>query len=150
MSKKWYEKGVQFKCQGSGNCCVSRGQYGYVYLTKEDRKLMAKELDINTSTFTRTYCHESDGSYYLKEAYLPDGSRDPSCRFLKNNKCGVYKARPTQCRTWPFWPDNMKSKVWSKEVKNFCPGIGKGRIWPLKEIEKNLKEEAAAEEILFG
>ena len=32
------EKGIRFECQGSGNCCVSRGAYGFVYLSKRDIK----------------------------------------------------------------------------------------------------------------
>ena len=70
------------------------------------------------------------------------------CIFLKNKKCDVYKARPTQCRTWPFWPDNMKSKIWNKEIINFCPGIGKGKIISKKKIDKLLtNDEINAEEI---
>ena len=24
--------------------------------------------------------------------------------------CTVYPVRPLQCRTWPFWPENLSSK----------------------------------------
>ena len=24
--------------------------------------------------------------------------------------CSIYRARPAQCRTWPFWPENLLSK----------------------------------------
>ena len=34
--KIFYQKGVRFQCQGSSNCCVSRGSYGFVYLSKKD------------------------------------------------------------------------------------------------------------------
>ena len=40
------EKGIRFECQGSGNCCVSRGSYGFVYLSKKDIKKLSKELKI--------------------------------------------------------------------------------------------------------
>ncbi len=36
------EKGIRFECQGSGNCCVSRGTYGFVYLSKKDIKKRSK------------------------------------------------------------------------------------------------------------
>ena len=36
MQKKIYDKGIKFKCQGSANCCVSRGSYGFVFLSKKD------------------------------------------------------------------------------------------------------------------
>ena len=38
MKKKIYQKGINFKCQGSANCCVSRGSYGFVYLSNIDLK----------------------------------------------------------------------------------------------------------------
>lgn len=60
------------------------------------------------------------------------------CIFLKNKKCTIYKARPTQCRTWPFWPENMNTKIWNSEVISFCPGIGKGNIIKKDKIDKLL------------
>ena len=39
--------GTRFECQGSGNCCVSRGSYGYVYLSMTDRKKLAKLFNLS-------------------------------------------------------------------------------------------------------
>jgi len=53
-----------------------------------------------------------------------------TCRFLDpvtKKRCLVYEARPAQCRTWPFWPENMNARAWDREVVAFCPGVGKGR-----------------------
>ena len=61
--------------------------------------------------------------------------------FLKNKKCSVYEARPTQCRTWPFWPEVMNAKSWKTEVESFCPGVGKGPLWSKTEIEKIMAED---------
>ena len=36
MDTKIFKNGIKFQCQGSANCCVSRGSYGYVYLSKKD------------------------------------------------------------------------------------------------------------------
>ena len=42
----------------------------------------------------------------------------------------------------------MKIKIWNKEVINFCPGIGKGKIISKKKIDKLLKiDEINAKEI---
>jgi uncharacterized protein len=136
---KWWNDGVRFQCQGSGRCCVSRGEYGYVYLTLEDRRIMAKWLKITTSAFTRQYCEKQGGIWKLRDF-------NEHCRFLKGKACGIYEARPTQCRTWPFWPENMSAKAWAKEVKAFCPGVGKGRLWKKEEIQMNLQEQRASEE----
>ena len=55
--------------------------------------------------------------------------------------CTVYKSRPSQCRTWPFWNENMNSKVWNKDISVNCPGVGKGQLISQKKINKLLKED---------
>lgn len=136
----WWKKGIQWECQGSGNCCVSRDDYGYVYMTKEDRIRMAKTLGLTTSAFTKEYCAKEDGVYHLIDG---EGG---ACQFLEDKKCSIYEGRPTQCRTWPFWPEVMNAKTWNKEVKAFCPGVGKGKIWNEKEIREQLNEQFDSEE----
>lgn len=128
------KEGLRFQCQGSGKCCVSRGGYGYVYVNQRDRQRFAKHLKIPTRQFTRDYCRKTDGWYHLKDL-------DGPCIFLKGTRCSTYEARPTQCRTWPFWPENLKAKTWTKEVASYCPGIGKGPLIPAKEIQKSLGQD---------
>lgn len=149
MSKsqnKFFSEGLKFQCQGSGKCCVSRGEYGYVYMTKGDRKAMAKALDMTPSAFTRKYCGKTDGVWHLKAN--PDG---PECIFLNSkNQCDVYKGRPIQCRTWPFWPENMNAKTWRNDVAKFCPGVGKGKVVSPQKIKKALQEQKVSEQELFN
>lgn len=140
--REWWEDGVRFQCQGSGRCCVSRGEYGYVYLTLEERRKMAKFLKLSTSAFTRKYCQKTDGIYHLKDG---DG---PECIFLTGKRCSVYEVRPMQCRTWPFWPEVMNAKAWAKEVQAFCPGVGKGRLISGEEIRFILEKQSQWEEEL--
>lgn len=132
-TKKWWSEGVRFECQGSGKCCMSRGQYGYVYFTLKDRKRIARHLGISTSEFTKKYCAKTNGYFHLKHS-----KDEVDCRFLSDKKCTVYEARPTQCRTWPFWPEVMYAKTWTEEVKSFCPGVGKGRLYTAEEIKARL------------
>lgn len=126
-----FENGVRFECQGSGKCCMSRGSYGYVYLSADDRKRMAQELSLPVRTFTRRYCEQSHGLYHLKNP-------EKDCQFLEGTRCGIYAGRPTQCRTWPFWPENMNPRTWNSEVAPFCAGIGKGKLHSPEEIERSL------------
>ena len=137
IKRPFYEDGLKFECQGSGNCCTSHGEFGFVFLTLEDRRRFAKHLKMTTSAFTKQYCDIRDGVWHLKE-----DPKNPDCMFLKNKRCSTYEARPTQCRTWPFWPEVMNPKSWQKEVASFCPGIGKGRTWNKTEIEKTMQEDA--------
>ncbi|GIL16719.1 MAG: zinc/iron-chelating domain-containing protein [Oligoflexia bacterium] len=142
-SKKWWSKGVKFQCQGSGKCCVSHGEFGFVFLTLKDRQAIAKKLKISTAAFTRKYCDKYHGAFHLKE----DPAR-PECMFLTKKSCEIYEARPVQCRTWPFWPEVMSPKAWKKEVVQFCPGVGKGKIISAEQIEKQLAEQKKSEEDL--
>ena len=132
---KWWADGVRFECQGSGRCCVSRGEFGFVYMTEEDRERCAKVMGMTTSAFTRRYCGITDGVYHLKDG------KGPECIFLEGNRCTVYEGRPVQCRTWPFWPEVMSAKAWKTEVAAYCPGVGKGRLHTAKEIKAVLDEQ---------
>jgi hypothetical protein len=136
-----YARGIKFKCQGSGNCCVSRDSYGYVYLSNKDIKRLSKYKKIKIYEFIKLYCDKTNGFRHLKE-----NLKNGYCQFLKEKKCLIYKARPTQCRTWPFWQENMKAKKWNQEIKKFCPGIGKGRIINKNIIDHALKTDEENEE----
>ncbi len=131
------EKGIRFQCQGSGNCCVSRGSYGYVYLSNVDIKKLAKNLNLTKKNFLKDFCDKTDGYIHLKELKKNKGD----CIFLINKRCRVYKSRPIQCRTWPFWPENMDTKKWNDEISKNCPGIGKGKIISKEKILKQLKTD---------
>ena len=129
------EKGIRFECQGSGNCCVSRGTYGFVYLSKKDIKKLSDGFKTTEQNFVKNYCQKTDGFIHLKELKINNGN----CIFLKDNKCTVYKSRPIQCRTWPFWPENMNSKTWNNDIAKNCPGVCKGKVKPKKEILKQVQ-----------
>lgn len=141
---EWWSEGVRFQCQGSGNCCVSRDEYGFVFLTLEDRRRFAQHFKISTTEFTKKYCTKLKGLFHLTE-----DPKDPNCMFLKNKKCSVYQARPTQCRTWPFWPEVMNPKTWKKEVASFCPGVGKGPLISPEKIKSSLSEQEKSENELL-
>jgi Fe-S-cluster containining protein len=143
MKKEFYKNGLKFECQGSGKCCTSHGEYGFVFLTKADRQRMAKHLGIPTREFTKDYCEKTQGFFHLREDL-----GNPDCLFLKKKRCSIYAARPTQCRTWPFWPEVLNAKTWSKEVASFCPGVGKGKLHSPENIEKTAFEQQDSEDIL--
>jgi Fe-S-cluster containining protein len=134
----WWKDGIQFECQGSGRCCVSRDGYGYVYLTLEDRKRFAKFFKLTTAEFTKQYCEKDNGIWKVKDF-------TSACRFLENNRCSVYEARPTQCRTWPFWPETLTPRGWQKEIVSYCPGAGKGKKWSAEEIREQLEIQKESE-----
>lgn len=130
---------IRFECQGSGNCCVSHGENGFVWLTPEDVKRLATHLGMGKEIFLNVFCTQTDEGVYIR-----DTPGDPRCWFLSNKRCRIYEARPTQCRTWPFWPENMDAKSWS-EVSKFCPGVGKGPEIEQSQIKAILDEQIKAD-----
>ncbi len=140
LEKDFYKNGLKFECQGSGKCCTSHGEYGYVFLTLKDRQRLAKHLKISTVKFTKTYCQRTRGYYHLREE-----AGKPDCIFLQKKSCSIYLARPTQCRTWPFWPEVLNAKTWKKEVASFCPGVNKGKLFTSEEINKIQEEQYQSE-----
>lgn len=140
-SAPWYSAGIRFQCTGSSKCCISHGEYGYVYVTKDDRRQMAQALGLSMSAFTRKFCQKVDGLFALKDQSAPAGAPRP-CTFLEGKACGIYEVRPTQCRTWPFWPETMvNQKTWKKDVAKFCPGVGRGPLWTQKKIDSELEKQ---------
>ena len=132
--KKFYAEGIRFQCQGTGKCCRAHGENTYVYLDHHDRVRLADHLGISPAELRRRYLAKTHGLVHLR-----DPARD--CIFLENHRCSVYEARPRQCRTWPFWPENMKRRVWETEIVPFCAGIGRGRLYTAEEIEAILGQD---------
>ena len=131
--KPFYHEGIRFECQGTGRCCTSRGEYGYVYLEPDDERRLAEALGLETEVFRERYCDVTDGYLHLKHPEL-------DCLFLDGTRCGVYEARPEQCRTWPFWPENLTDlRTWNEDVVSFCPGVGVGKLHTLEDIRATMR-----------
>lgn len=67
------------------------------------------------------------------------------CIFLQKidsqKKCTIYPVRPNQCRTWPFWSDNLANPdAWNKAAQK-CPGVNRGKGYSFEEIEKIKKQK---------
>jgi len=101
-----------------GNCCI--GESGYIWINKNEQKILAKHLDISVEDLIENHLRKVGYNYSIKERKLSEDNY--ACIFfdLEKKQCSVYEARPIQCRTFPFW-DYFKTKV--KEVKEECPAI---------------------------
>ncbi len=135
MTKPWYNKGLRFACTECGKCCT--GEPGYVWISQREIEEMAETLQISVKEFIQQYTREVDGNFSLRE--FP---RTYDCIFLRDGKCLVYKARPKQCRTFPFWPENLDSKDAWEKCANRCEGINHEHapVIPLSKIRENLEE----------
>jgi uncharacterized protein len=130
--RPWYAEGLQFECRPDcGHCCTRHGDYDYVYLDPGDVARLAGHLGLGMREFRALHTRKDDGHTILRM----DG---PACPFLEGARCGVYDARPTQCRTFPFWPENLASRRRWEELASFCPGIGNGPVVRLHTIREQL------------
>jgi len=134
--KPWYSEGLSFTCTQCGECCS--GEPGFVWVDQEEIDAMADEMQLSAEVFEQRFVRQVGTDRSLTE--YPDGDcilLDPETR-----KCSVYQSRPIQCRTWPFWDSNLKSKKDWKETCEVCPGAGVGRLYTLSEIEKARTEKS--------
>ena len=119
----WFGNGLSFSCTQCGNCCT--GPSGYVWFDDDEAQAMADFFGIKLDTFLRRYAKRALGRLTLSEV---KNGPDYDCVFLRQTDdgkrtCGIYPVRPTQCRTWPFWPSNVKSRrAWEASAKT-CPGM---------------------------
>ncbi len=125
----WYRDGLAFECTGCGDCCS--GDPGFVWVDDAEIAALATEMDMHFDDFEHRFVRRVGVQKSLVE--YPDGD----CIFLDpaTRKCSVYSARPTQCRTWPFWNSTIRRRSDWKQTCEICPGSGTGRVYSLAEIE---------------
>lgn len=133
---------LRFECTQCGKCCTRHDEYAHVYLNRDEVAALARHLGLSVSEFRRRHTFRDEYGWTQLEF-----SGD-HCVFLDpgTGHCGVYEARPTQCRTFPFWRDHVIDGNWSAEVAAMCEGIGRGRLYSIEEAEVRIAEMEASEE----
>ena len=130
---KWYRHGLAFSCGQCGNCC-SGPATGYVWVTKKDIEVIAAHLNLDRDEFQKKFVRRVGFRYSLIEKKTSN-----DCIFLdrKGQKpgCQIYPVRPVQCRTWPFWTENIKTLDAWNETAQTCPGINRGKLYSPEAIE---------------
>lgn len=101
-----------------GNCCI--GEPGYIWINSNEIVKLADFLKISVEEVGFNYLLKVGYKYSIKEKQVSPNNY--ACVFfdLDKKRCGVYEARPQQCRTFPFW-DHFKENI--QEVKKECPAI---------------------------
>jgi Fe-S-cluster containining protein len=127
----WWKQdpGVRFSCTGCGRCCS--GEPGAVWLSPGDLAALAEVLGESEEVVVRRYCRVLDGKLALREVKrieLGAAAIQHDCIFLEGGKlCRIYEGRPTQCRTFPFWPEVMESREsWEALRARGCEGVDLG------------------------
>ena len=123
----------RFDCQpGCTNCCDKEG---WVYLTDADVPRIAQFLGLSFGDFERQFVYRTKKRARLR---VPKSS---NCSFLEEGGCSIHEVKPTQCRTFPYWPELLDNRRKWHAAGAWCPGIGQG---PLINIES---ANAQAEEM---
>lgn len=100
---------------------------------------MASTLGLSRPDFEHHFARRVNGRWSLREHRTTHGF---DCIFLDRQSqpgkalCRVYEARPAQCETWPFWPDNLQSPDAWQAARHLtpCPGMDRGPVVPPEEI----------------
>lgn len=128
----WYRDGLAFECTRCGACCT--GSPGFVWVDADEIERLAGHLGLTLDAFGRRYLRRVQGQLSLIEKPNFD------CIFWEpGTGCTVYEARPTQCRTWPFWPENLATPAAWDGVRQVCPGSGTGTLYSIGQIEAALR-----------
>jgi Fe-S-cluster containining protein len=124
----WYRGGLAFACTRCGACCT--GAPGYVWVDEAQIARLAGHLGLDPAAFARRFVRRVGDRLSLIER--PGGD----CVFWDRQAgCTVYPARPEQCRTWPFWAENLASEADWRDAGRGCPGIDRGRLYTVEEIQ---------------
>lgn len=109
---------LEFSCTGCGICCKEKG---YVFFTDDDIAKASRYLNINPISFIQKYLNfDEQYGYFIK---VDD---EQMCHFLdENNKCIIHNAKPTQCRTFPYWKEYMdkNGNLIAGKFDRPCPGV---------------------------
>lgn len=135
----WYVDGLHFECLGCSRCCSGPGE-GYIWVTRAEIEFIADYLKITVGQLRKKYLRRVG----LRTTII-EQPNTKDCIFLQETEgrkeCMIYPVRPSQCRIWPFWPENLKStNAWNK-VAQKCGGINCGRLYSFEEIEKIRKKK---------
>jgi uncharacterized protein len=141
----WYSQGLRFGCTQCGNCCT--GPPGFVWMSEPEIDRLAEHLRLTPEQVVERYCRKLAGKFSLKESknprsgeydcvFLREQPADPAAGIMHPRRtCQVYPVRPLQCRTWPFWPSNLRTpQTWSQAGRR-CPGMDHGRHYDQQQIE---------------
>lgn len=134
----WYAEGLRFRCTQCGNCCS--GEPGAVWVNQDEIDQLAVHLGLAAGEFERRYVRRLGVRRALFERF------DGDCVFLdtESRRCTVYAARPVQCRTWPFWEQNIATEDAWTETRAVCPGAGSGELFSVERIREHLRARSAA------
>ena len=127
LSSSWWESGLKFGCTACGKCCKVEGE---VWMDANEMVAAADFLQLEYGTFMENYVEQvMSGWVKIKNKHDIENESD-ECIFLglDGKSCSIYRARPMQCRTYPFWPRLFSNEsTWLSEA--VVPDEYEGKHW---------------------
>ena len=141
MSKPFYKNGLRFQCTRCSKCC--RHEPGYVFLSTEDVANLLEATSMKKKEFIKTYCRVVEINGFRRLSLREMDNYD--CIFWEDDGCRIYKKRPLQCRSYPFWSHYLESLQTWNDMSKECPGVNRGEIHSQEEIQHWLDARAQAD-----
>jgi Fe-S-cluster containining protein len=133
---------LRFECQpGCTNCCDMEG---YVYLSEDDIQRAAQFVGMKPKAFEGKYIYRTRHQRRFRKP------RNKQCPFLDQGGCSIHPAKPTQCSTFPFWPEIVERRVTWRRTRKYCPGIGKGPLIQIGSAMEIAEEQRRAYPELYN
>jgi Fe-S-cluster containining protein len=120
---------LHFECTQCGECCERPGM---IYLDDDDIDRIATYLEIDEAEMKRDRLTHDHGTWVIKV------TRRRKCCFYVDKKCTVHPIKPQQCKSYPFWPENVCTAPEWREAKTHCEGIGRGREYDAETVRRIL------------
>jgi len=152
---EWYaDAGLRFECTMCGDCCT--GPPGVIAFTQNEGERIAKRLGISYQDFLHRYTHDTPEGRSLNEVRTAHGHdcvfldrTSPHARSLRDGRggavCSLYEDRPLQCRTFPWWPDNLRTpRDWARTARA-CEGVNRGAFVPVEHIRIQRNQQSQRE-----
>ncbi len=124
----WYASGLRFECTQCGGCCG--GFPGFVWVSEGEADAIARHLGVSRAKFLKQYCMHAGKRVTFREV------GDYDCIMLEDGGCRIYDLRPVQCRTFPFWNENLMTRTSWNAAARKCPGMSEGKLHASEEIER--------------
>ncbi len=110
-----YPSGYDFKCQMCGTCC-HYGNDEYIKITAKEKSRILRHLGISAKSLLQHYAKIVNGDIFLRR-------KQYKCVFLIDNGCLIQSIKPSQCKTWPFWKENVFKNRFKGSILRKCKGI---------------------------
>jgi Fe-S-cluster containining protein len=133
-SRPYYDEApLHFECTHCGHCC---SRPGVVVFSASDLSRLASHL-------CTTIGDVREGFFNGAQDPIITVDDDHGCPFHVDERCTIHSAKPTQCATYPFWPEIVgTAEAWTHE-RSECEGIGRGKPYSAADIRLLLLRDAS-------